>query len=447
MPAIVLVEAGASRGSGFFITPDTLLTNVHVVKGNSSVTIRRASGEVVPARVERTATDVDVAVLKISPADPKQPTLTMGATADARVGQEVFAIGTALGLFQNTLTRGIVSGIRQTPHGHARPDRRSRQSRQQRRAADRPHRQGARHHHDGVHRASGTELRGGHRSRARRARRRTGSGDAAAGRAGGARNARPVAGDRIRHRAAARRRPACVRGRDRHAWPGAPTRWRARGAPFASDCYRGRIVGTFDRDGSRCATSGPCKAPSPPGCGGWFTDLRREADEVRAGVIGAEEAARRADVFPESAARSAGGTGSTIRARSGSHPSRPSPFCPSRPFPPFLPCLPCYDRAVRIGIDARKLHDFGIGTYIRNLLRQLARLDRDTEFVLLCRPDDRASAGVARRRTSAPVAETAGNYSVAEQLKIPLALQREGVHALPRAALRAAAARAAAGRW
>ncbi len=45
---------------------------------------------------------------------------------------------------------------------------------------------------------------------------------------------------------------------------------------------------------------------------------------------------------------------------------------------------------MRIGIDARKLHDFGIGTYIRNLLRQLARLDHDTEFVVLCRPDDRA---------------------------------------------------------
>ena len=52
---------------------------------------------------------------------------------------------------------------------------------------------------------------------------------------------------------------------------------------------------------------------------------------------------------------------------------------------------------VRIGIDARKLHDFGIGTYIRNLLRQLARLDRETEFVLFCRPDDVASAGGARR--------------------------------------------------
>ena len=81
---------------------------------------------------------------------------------------------------------------------------------------------------------------------------------------------------------------------------------------------------------------------------------------------------------------------------------------------------------MRIGIDARKLHDFGIGTYIRNLLRQLARLDHQTEFVVLCQPDDcemLASLGENFRA----VPETATNYSVAEQFKIPLALKREGV--------------------
>ena len=81
---------------------------------------------------------------------------------------------------------------------------------------------------------------------------------------------------------------------------------------------------------------------------------------------------------------------------------------------------------MRIGIDARKLHDFGIGTYIRNLLRQLARLDRTTEFVVLCRPEDReglASLGENFRAVS----ESAGNYSVAEQVRVPLALRRERV--------------------
>jgi glycosyltransferase involved in cell wall biosynthesis len=81
---------------------------------------------------------------------------------------------------------------------------------------------------------------------------------------------------------------------------------------------------------------------------------------------------------------------------------------------------------VRIGIDARKLHDFGIGTYIRNLLRQLARLDRKTEFVVFCRDDDRESLTLLGENFR-PVTETAGNYSVTEQIRIPLALRREGV--------------------
>jgi glycosyltransferase involved in cell wall biosynthesis len=81
---------------------------------------------------------------------------------------------------------------------------------------------------------------------------------------------------------------------------------------------------------------------------------------------------------------------------------------------------------VRIGIDARKLHDFGIGTYIRNLLRHLARLDQDTDFVLLCRPDDASHLGSLGPNFRA-VPERSGSYSVSEQLTIPFALRREGV--------------------
>ena len=83
-------------------------------------------------------------------------------------------------------------------------------------------------------------------------------------------------------------------------------------------------------------------------------------------------------------------------------------------------------RPMRIGIDARKLHDFGIGTYIRNLLRQLARMDDRTEFVVFCRPEDRETLSTLGENFRA-VPETAANYSVSEQLRIPLALQREGV--------------------
>jgi glycosyltransferase involved in cell wall biosynthesis len=81
---------------------------------------------------------------------------------------------------------------------------------------------------------------------------------------------------------------------------------------------------------------------------------------------------------------------------------------------------------VRIGIDARKLHDFGIGTYIRNLLRHLARIDCQTEFVILCRPEDREALATVGENFR-PVPESSGNYSIAEQIRIPMALRREGV--------------------
>jgi glycosyltransferase involved in cell wall biosynthesis len=81
---------------------------------------------------------------------------------------------------------------------------------------------------------------------------------------------------------------------------------------------------------------------------------------------------------------------------------------------------------VRIGIDARKLHDFGIGTYIRNLLRHLARMDDRTDYVVVCRPEDRETLAALGENFRA-VPETAGNYTLAEQVKIPMALRRERV--------------------
>jgi S1-C subfamily serine protease len=112
MPAVVRVETTTSIGSGFFITADTLLTNVHVVGTNSTVTIRRPDGKTLPGHVDTSAAELDIAVVRVSSADPKQPTLTLGSGSQARPGQEVIALGSPLGL-QNTVTRGIVSAVRQ----------------------------------------------------------------------------------------------------------------------------------------------------------------------------------------------------------------------------------------------------------------------------------------------------------------------------------------------
>ena len=81
---------------------------------------------------------------------------------------------------------------------------------------------------------------------------------------------------------------------------------------------------------------------------------------------------------------------------------------------------------MRIAIDARKLRDFGIGTYIRNILMELSRLDRETEYVVLCRPDDMSSGDVLGQNFRM-VPETAPSYSLGEQFRIPLSLARERV--------------------
>jgi glycosyltransferase involved in cell wall biosynthesis len=82
---------------------------------------------------------------------------------------------------------------------------------------------------------------------------------------------------------------------------------------------------------------------------------------------------------------------------------------------------------VRVAIDVRKYHDFGIGTYIRNLVRQLARIDQVTEYVLLCRPDDRDRVGRVVGPNFRTVVESAPPYSLQEQIRIPMALRREHV--------------------
>ncbi|MBL8138236.1 MAG: glycosyltransferase family 4 protein [Acidobacteria bacterium] len=84
---------------------------------------------------------------------------------------------------------------------------------------------------------------------------------------------------------------------------------------------------------------------------------------------------------------------------------------------------------MRIVLDARKLHDFGIGTYIRNLVTELGRLDHEAEYVLLTKPEDAAAAAAAGPNFRA-VVETSRPYSLAEQWRVPMAAARAGADLL-----------------
>jgi hypothetical protein len=109
--AVVLIETPDSRGTGFFVTQELLVTNAHVVGVHSSVNVRLAGGQLVPGRVERMSRDVDLAVVRATARPDANQILQLGSTGTVRPGQEVLAIGSPLGL-QNTVTRGIVSAVR-----------------------------------------------------------------------------------------------------------------------------------------------------------------------------------------------------------------------------------------------------------------------------------------------------------------------------------------------
>jgi S1-C subfamily serine protease len=111
MPAVVKVETREASGSGFFVSGDTLLTNAHVIGSEKGVNVRFAGGQRRSAAVEQVWREVDLAVLKIDVVDPYQVFLAIAKPTDIKVGAEVIAIGSPLG-FQNTVTRGIISGTR-----------------------------------------------------------------------------------------------------------------------------------------------------------------------------------------------------------------------------------------------------------------------------------------------------------------------------------------------
>jgi hypothetical protein len=109
---VASIQAGPSRGTGFFVKPDTVITNAHVV-GTQTIVRLQVGSQTFMARVASLSPGSDLAVLQVERPNPAQPTLPLGSTKNARVGQEVIAVGSALGVLSNTVTRGIVSAVRQ----------------------------------------------------------------------------------------------------------------------------------------------------------------------------------------------------------------------------------------------------------------------------------------------------------------------------------------------
>jgi len=105
-----------SLGSGFIISSDgTIVTNNHVVKNATKVTVLLSNKKSYQARVIGTDPMTDIAVIKINPKTPL-PVVTWGDSKNVDVGMIVLAMGSPFGLSQS-VTMGIVSALKRSNMG------------------------------------------------------------------------------------------------------------------------------------------------------------------------------------------------------------------------------------------------------------------------------------------------------------------------------------------
>ena len=116
LPGIAEIRTGSGIGTGFIVHGAGLvITNKHVVEGNSEVNIRLATGGNYRGSVLSVHPTLDLAYIEIESGDTFSP-LALGDSDASRVGDNVIAIGFPLGPElgrEPSVTRGIISAKRE----------------------------------------------------------------------------------------------------------------------------------------------------------------------------------------------------------------------------------------------------------------------------------------------------------------------------------------------
>ena len=102
--------ATSGVGSGVVLTSTGyILTNRHVIEDSQSLTVAFSDGRELPARIVQISDETDLALIKVD--GTGLPAASIGESSAIDVGQIAIAIGSPLGSYTETVTRGIVSGI------------------------------------------------------------------------------------------------------------------------------------------------------------------------------------------------------------------------------------------------------------------------------------------------------------------------------------------------
>jgi S1-C subfamily serine protease len=98
-------------GSGFIVAPGNVITNAHVIRGASKVNVTFSDGYMSSATVVASDPTRDLALLKT---EEHGTPLKLGDSDKLEVGEIVLAIGSPLGLLENSVTMGVVSAVGRT---------------------------------------------------------------------------------------------------------------------------------------------------------------------------------------------------------------------------------------------------------------------------------------------------------------------------------------------
>ena len=114
LPSVVSILSvssdGSAEGSGVILSSDGLiLTNNHVITGATTLTVKFNDGTTATAKVIGADATDDLAVIKVSGVSGLT-VATLGSSANVKVGEQVVAVGSPLGL-SATVTSGIVSAL------------------------------------------------------------------------------------------------------------------------------------------------------------------------------------------------------------------------------------------------------------------------------------------------------------------------------------------------
>jgi hypothetical protein len=110
--SVVSIISNEGRGSGFLVDGRTVITNHHVVGRSGTVLVKLSNGSALSGSVERVAEGHDLALVRLDRELADRKSLELSSVSSIRVGQEVYVIGSPMGVLESSVTRGIVSAIR-----------------------------------------------------------------------------------------------------------------------------------------------------------------------------------------------------------------------------------------------------------------------------------------------------------------------------------------------